>query len=258
MGSWGCPSWKAPEGALPRHCLCLPFAGLPWTEDEHRSFLVGLKKLGKVCVRRAALLQAAPSSVALVLGPGVLKQACTPAAQGDWRGISRHHVPTRTPTQVASHAQKYYIRQMNLHNRRRRSSLFDMAADTDGVCPRGTLSPGHARQQAHFAPFTPALSSRHPHTCTGAWRAGRPCGAVVPPHQQKLSRFRVLQQVSQSAGGSEALSPCDSFPQHMQGTAPSGSAGVAPAGSSQGVRMGPVVGSQTDQVAPLFFAAGEC
>lgn len=40
--------------------------GIPWTEDEHRLFLLGLQNLGK----------------------------------GDWRGISRHFVKTRTPTQV--------------------------------------------------------------------------------------------------------------------------------------------------------------
>ncbi|BDA47608.1 probable transcription factor MYBS2 at N-terminal half [Coccomyxa sp. Obi] len=71
--------------------------GNPWSEEEHRNFLAGLKKLGK----------------------------------GDWRGISRHFVQTRTPTQVASHAQKYFIRQLNLHNRKRRSSLFDMAPESD-------------------------------------------------------------------------------------------------------------------------------
>ena len=33
---------------------------------------------------------------------------------------------SRTPTQVASHAQKYFIRQNNMNKRKRRSSLFDI------------------------------------------------------------------------------------------------------------------------------------
>ena len=49
--------------------------------------------------------------------------------QGDWRGISRHFVQSRTPTQVASHAQKYFIRQNNLNKRKRRSSLFDIVSE---------------------------------------------------------------------------------------------------------------------------------
>lgn len=69
--------------------------GNPWTEEEHRMFLLGLQKLGK----------------------------------GDWRGISRNYVTSRTPTQVASHAQKYFIRQSNVSRRKRRSSLFDMVPD---------------------------------------------------------------------------------------------------------------------------------
>ncbi|XP_030525336.2 transcription factor MYBS3-like [Rhodamnia argentea] len=69
--------------------------GNPWTEEEHRRFLIGLQKLGK----------------------------------GDWRGIARDFVTTRSPTQVASHAQKYYIRQSNAGRRKRRSSLFDINPD---------------------------------------------------------------------------------------------------------------------------------
>ncbi|XP_039143103.1 transcription factor MYBS3-like [Dioscorea cayenensis subsp. rotundata] len=69
--------------------------GIPWTEEEHRMFLVGLQKLGK----------------------------------GDWRGIARNFVVSRTPTQVASHAQKYFIRQTNATKRKRRSSLFDMVPE---------------------------------------------------------------------------------------------------------------------------------
>ncbi|KAF8048097.1 hypothetical protein N665_2679s0007 [Sinapis alba] len=69
--------------------------GVPWTEEEHKLFLVGLQKLGK----------------------------------GDWRGISRNYVMSRTPMQVASHAQKYFIRHTCSSRRKRRCRLFDMVTD---------------------------------------------------------------------------------------------------------------------------------
>ncbi len=54
----------------------LAVAGHPRTEEEHAAFLEGLQRFGK----------------------------------GSWLAISRHCVKTRNPTQIASHAQKYFLR----------------------------------------------------------------------------------------------------------------------------------------------------
>ncbi|KAJ0825169.1 putative transcription factor MYB-HB-like family [Helianthus annuus] len=72
--------------------------GVAWSEDEHRLFLLGLEKYGK----------------------------------GDWRSISRNFVVTRTPTQVASHAQKYFIRLNSMNRDRRRSSIHDITSVNNG------------------------------------------------------------------------------------------------------------------------------
>ncbi|XP_057415128.1 transcription factor DIVARICATA-like [Lotus japonicus] len=67
-----------------------------WTEDEHKLFLLGLQECGK----------------------------------GAWRNIARKFVVTKTPTQVASHAQKYYIRQKlsegGKDDNKKRSSIHDI------------------------------------------------------------------------------------------------------------------------------------
>ncbi|XP_026459485.1 transcription factor SRM1-like [Papaver somniferum] len=67
--------------------------GIPWTAQEHRDFLLGLTERGR----------------------------------GDWRGISRDFVKSRTPGQVASHAQKYFIHINTKPNKkvRKRSSIHD-------------------------------------------------------------------------------------------------------------------------------------
>ncbi|KAM0945281.1 putative transcription factor MYB-HB-like family [Dioscorea sansibarensis] len=66
--------------------------GTLWSKKEHMLFLYGLLVYGK----------------------------------GDWRSISRNCVVTRTPTQVASHAQKYFIRLNSMKKDRRRSSIHDI------------------------------------------------------------------------------------------------------------------------------------
>ncbi|XP_077231151.1 transcription factor SRM1-like [Tasmannia lanceolata] len=81
--------------------------GIAWTEDEHRLFLLGLDKYGK----------------------------------GDWRSISRNFVVSRTPTQVASHAQKYFIRLNSMNKDRRRSSIHDITSVGNGeITPQGPIT----------------------------------------------------------------------------------------------------------------------
>lgn len=46
--------------------------------------------------------------------------------KGDWRNISRNFVISKTPTQVASHAQKYFIRQLSGGKDKRRPSIHDI------------------------------------------------------------------------------------------------------------------------------------
>ncbi|KAG5584385.1 hypothetical protein H5410_044819 [Solanum commersonii] len=73
--------------------------GTPWTEEEHRSFLRGLDIYGK----------------------------------GDWRSISRNCVKTRTPMQVATHAQKYFKRVEANKKGKRRARAKPSVLDITGV-----------------------------------------------------------------------------------------------------------------------------
>jgi SHAQKYF class myb-like DNA-binding protein len=50
----------------------------------------------------------------------------TKYGKGEWRNISHNFVHTRTPTQVASHAQKYFIRLNSGGKDKRRSSIHDI------------------------------------------------------------------------------------------------------------------------------------
>ncbi|KAL5552988.1 hypothetical protein UlMin_040389 [Ulmus minor] len=128
--------------------------GVPWTEEEHRFFLLGLQKVGK----------------------------------GDWRGISRNFVKTRTPTQVASHAQKYFLRRNNHNRRRRRSSLFDIT--TDNTFTNSSMEEDlPIRQESPSLPVLPPPASQSHLTCNLG-------GFPVSPYPMKVSP--VVQSV---AGG---------------------------------------------------------
>lgn len=68
-----------------------------WSPGEHQLFIEGLAKLGR----------------------------------GNWKGIARYFVKTRTSTQIASHAQKHFARlEKRKKHLRLRASIFD---DDDGV-----------------------------------------------------------------------------------------------------------------------------
>ncbi|CAI5491704.1 unnamed protein product [Closterium sp. Naga37s-1] len=110
--------------------------------------------------------------------------------KGDWRSISRNFVISRTPTQVASHAQKYFIRLNAINKDKRRSSIHDITsvAAAQGAAgdagqqqsgpitgqPAGAASGGaqQALQHQH------AHAHAHPHAHTHA--------QGVPSHGQPM------------------------------------------------------------------------
>ncbi|CAN7112800.1 unnamed protein product [Brassica rapa subsp. narinosa] len=105
------PTTNYPDGipSQTKHMEKEKKRGKPWTEEEHRLFLEGLDKYGK----------------------------------GDWKNISRKIVMTKTPMQVASHAQKYILRQEAKEKAKKRSSIHDITlidlAANNVTAPRSDL-----------------------------------------------------------------------------------------------------------------------
>lgn len=160
--------------------------GVPWTEEEHRLFLLGLQKLGK----------------------------------GDWRGISRNFIKTRTPTQVASHAQKYFLRRSNLQKRRRRTSLFDIVPDTVSCLPEEFVLEEPGFEGAESCPVIPELSLGQRMTFGDGGsmegsvpgRHGYPVGAFqstsLPHSRVPMSVFEIAEE-SNEAGETKDLEGCE-------------------------------------------------
>ncbi|XVE62018.1 hypothetical protein DITRI_Ditri06bG0085200 [Diplodiscus trichospermus] len=138
--------------------------GIPWTEEEHRQFLMGLKKYGK----------------------------------GDWRNISRNFVRTRTPTQVASHAPKYFIRQHTGGKDKRRSSIHDIT--TVNIPGTPSSSPDHGKP----------LSTNTSSAVIQSWQQPKVAGVTT----KELFDFERKQQnegaavvFNQTSSGNAFLSP---------------------------------------------------
>ncbi|XP_071702113.1 transcription factor MYB1R1-like [Rutidosis leptorrhynchoides] len=153
--------------------------GVPWTEDEHKLFLLGLQKVGK----------------------------------GDWRGISRNFVKTRTPTQVASHAQKYFLRRSNLNRRRRRSSLFDIT--TDSVAAISTEEKQvHEDNKGQAVMQHSMTSSQQISPINGCTTTSFPAGPVLQPVQlqnpTQIMNFNNANQVN--SGSTLVVHPVPVFP----------------------------------------------
>ncbi|KAF2298792.1 hypothetical protein GH714_027847 [Hevea brasiliensis] len=122
--------------------------GIPWTEEEHRLFLLGLNKFGK----------------------------------GDWRSISRNFVISRTPTQVASHAQKYFIRLNSMNRDRRRSSIHDITSVNNGdVSPHQAPITGQQADTGAAAAIGTVVKLRVQPHMTGLGMYGAPVGHPVAP-----------------------------------------------------------------------------
>ncbi|XP_057424634.1 transcription factor SRM1-like [Lotus japonicus] len=80
---------------------------VPWTTEEHLKLLEGIKKRGK----------------------------------GQWKQISSEFVKTKTPTQIASHAQKLYLHRNGTPKRRKRTSIYDLTIDDIDLVPQQNQVP---------------------------------------------------------------------------------------------------------------------
>ncbi|KAK9805037.1 hypothetical protein WJX73_005510 [Symbiochloris irregularis] len=210
------PAWNSVAVSKPR--TKERKRGISWTETEHKQFLTGLQQLGK----------------------------------GDWRGISQHYVKTRTPTQVASHAQKHFIRRLNAQSHKRRSSLFDMETDSE-VANQATSNPPSQRNSLEQAEYT---ASQGP-----SWRPSTQANIAPPNHSRPapsppqpipeagpdMNDYRHMMQMHAAAAAGYTLGN-----QYAGAVMP---AHDSPGGSGMGMMHPTTCGTTQQQMAAWYAAA---
>ncbi|XP_020597905.1 transcription factor MYBS1-like [Phalaenopsis equestris] len=104
--------------------------------------------------------------------------------KGDWRSISRNFVVSRTPTQVASHAQKYFIRLNSINRDRRRSSIHDITNVNNGDVQTSSQGPITGQGMVNCAPPVGSFINPPPLQPNVAAMGiyGAPVGHPVPGH----------------------------------------------------------------------------
>ena len=203
--------------------------GTAWTEEEHKNFLIGLERYGK----------------------------------GDWRSISRQCVLTRTPAQVASHAQKYFIRQEApiepAKKANRRVSIHDINSLDQTMPARNQRKRRKAeRAAAHAAavaaatkggppPDVSAVSAATPSTAaSGATVASQSAAVAASPDVAAAAAPAVLEVpgAGDKVGPGGPSSDCN-------GDSPSESGGSAPGSATGGSQPNSLPGSALSSPAKL-------
>ncbi|GAB2275311.1 hypothetical protein Dimus_010072 [Dionaea muscipula] len=179
--------------------------GIAWTEDEHKLFLIGLEKYGK----------------------------------GDWRSISRNFVVTRTPTQVASHAQKYFIRLNSMNKDRRRSSIHDITSVNGGDVSASTSTQGPITgQNNNNVLLLPGVAPPPPPT----------------PGNGKASKLQPLQPPAATVYGTPTIGQPIRGPLVVSGSAVGTPVNLPPPHMAYGMRAPVVVpGAPMTMAAPMVY-----
>ncbi|KAI8555905.1 hypothetical protein RHMOL_Rhmol05G0211300 [Rhododendron molle] len=122
--------------------------------------------------------------------------------KGDWRNISRNFVTSRTPTQVASHAQKYFIRHHLGGRDKRRSSIRDITtvnlAESKSNSPDNNRPPSpdhspsvvHPRHHSSMSRMATTLYSWNPTNGSLLSLYGSQIGAYNPAFQIDSMQFQ--------------------------------------------------------------------